>query len=105
MQSLRPVFTILWRMQEIKFLKIQKPKVKVFYLKCASQAKCVVNLCVCSCTFLRFEAHWLLYTPLAETLRSRQLASHSRNLQQFMETEDSLPCLQTPYTDPYPEPD
>jgi hypothetical protein len=37
--------------------------------------------------------------------RSRQLCSHSRTSQHFMEPEGSLPYSQEPYTSPYPEPD
>jgi hypothetical protein len=35
-------------------------------------------------------------------LRSRQLCSHSRISQQFMEPEGSSPCSQEPFTGPYP---
>jgi hypothetical protein len=38
-------------------------------------------------------------------LRSRQLLSHSRIPQHFMEPEASLPCSQEPSASPYPEPD
>jgi hypothetical protein len=38
-------------------------------------------------------------------LRSRQLCSHSRASQHFMEPEGSLPCLQKLITGPYSEPD
>jgi hypothetical protein len=38
-------------------------------------------------------------------LRSRQLCSHSRTSQHFMEPEDSLPCSQEPSTGLYREPD
>jgi hypothetical protein len=38
-------------------------------------------------------------------LRSRQLCSHSKTSQDFMEPEGSLLCSQEPSTGPYPEPD
>jgi hypothetical protein len=38
-------------------------------------------------------------------LRSRQLCSHSRTSQHFMESEGSSPCSQEPSTGPYPERD
>jgi hypothetical protein len=38
-------------------------------------------------------------------LRSRQLCSHSRTFQHFMEPEGSSPCSQEPSNGPYPEPD
>jgi hypothetical protein len=38
-------------------------------------------------------------------LRSRQLCSHSRTPQHFMESEGSSPCSQEPSTGPYPEAD
>jgi hypothetical protein len=37
-------------------------------------------------------------------LRSRQLCSHSRTSQHFMEPEGSLPCSKEPSICPYPEP-
>jgi hypothetical protein len=38
-------------------------------------------------------------------LRSRQLCSHSRTSQDFMEPQGSLPCSQEPFIGPFPEPD
>jgi hypothetical protein len=38
-------------------------------------------------------------------MRSRQLCSHSRNSQHFMEPEGSLACSEEPSIGPYPEPD
>jgi hypothetical protein len=38
-------------------------------------------------------------------LRDRQLCSHSRTSQHSMEPEGSIPCSQTPSTDPSSEPD
>jgi hypothetical protein len=37
-------------------------------------------------------------------LRSRQLCSHSRTSQHFMELEGSIPCSQEPSTGHYPKP-
>jgi hypothetical protein len=37
-------------------------------------------------------------------MRSRQLCSHTRTSQHFMEPEGSISCSQEPSTGPYPEP-
>jgi hypothetical protein len=47
----------------------------------------------------------LLTNGVEPFLRSRQMCSHSRTSQRFMEPEGSLLCSQEPSTDPYPEPD
>jgi hypothetical protein len=54
-------------------------------------------------TYLRLHSHSLTHgaEPL---LRSRQLSSHSRTSQHFMEPESSLPCSQEPCTCSYSEP-
>jgi hypothetical protein len=47
----------------------------------------------------------ILLTHEAEPfLRSRQLCSHSRTSQHFIEPEGSISCSQEPSTGPYPEP-
>jgi hypothetical protein len=46
-----------------------------------------------------------LFTYGAELFTSRQLCSHSRTCQHFMEPEVSLSCSQESFTGPYPEPD
>jgi hypothetical protein len=51
-----------------------------------------------------YSSSYLLTHGAENFLRSRQLCSHSRTSQQFMELESSLPCSQEPSTCPYPEP-
>jgi hypothetical protein len=69
------------------------------------------------CKELRYEPHafgdhpillpiiYLLTYGTEPFLRSRQLCSHSRTSQHFMEPEGSLPCSQEPSTGPYLKPD
>jgi hypothetical protein len=47
---------------------------------------------------------YLLTHDVEPFLRSRQLCSHSRTSQHFMEPEGSISCSQEPSTSPYPEP-
>jgi hypothetical protein len=48
--------------------------------------------------------YYLLTHGAEPFLRSRQLCTHSRFSQHFMEPEGSIPCSQQPSTGPYPEP-
>jgi hypothetical protein len=74
-----------------------------------------MNLYLCRNTYLEINQYNLFcaghhsftrsLTDRAETfLRSRQLCSHTRTSQYFMEPESSLPCSREPSTDPYHEP-
>jgi hypothetical protein len=49
--------------------------------------------------------HILLTYGAEPFFRSRQLCSHSRTFQNFIEPEGSLLCSQEPSTGPYPKPD
>jgi hypothetical protein len=55
-----------------------------------------------SCAINRILTH---SRSLVLLLRGRQMSSHARISQRFMEPAGSLPCSQEPSTSPYPEPD
>jgi hypothetical protein len=91
------------RLEGLSQLKIQWSQVA--YSKYDVSSKIVFRQTLLFAFLLLLCKHYLLTSGAESFFRSRQLCSHSRTSQHFMEPEGSSPCSQEPHTGPCPEPD